>query len=66
MILVQVAPLRTLGVSHLQARRGEDERGEQTLDPQCMATLITDRASEDGRWARRWPPPVYEDPVQMT
>jgi hypothetical protein len=32
---------------------------------EALATLITDRASEDGRWARRWPPPVYEDSVQL-
>ena len=30
---------------------------------EAMATLITDRASEDGRWARRWPPLIYQDAV---
>lgn len=32
---------------------------------EAMATLICERASEDGRWSRRWPAPVYDDFVQL-
>ena len=31
---------------------------------EAMVTLICERASEDNRWNRRWPPPVYDDFVQ--
>ncbi|MGD0093392.1 MAG: hypothetical protein ABSE73_26055 [Planctomycetota bacterium] len=54
------AACKRLGVRMKAANKRWTPEGAE-----AMATLICERASEDGRWQRRWPPPDYEDFVQL-
>lgn len=53
------AACKRLGVRMKGANKRWTPQGAE-----AMVTLICERASEDGRWSRRWPPPVYADFVQ--
>ena len=54
------AACKRLGVRMKAANKRWTPEGAE-----AMATLICERASEDQRWQRRWPTPVYDDFVQL-
>lgn len=39
--------------------KAANKRWKPVVGSEAMANLIADRASDDGRWDRRWPAPVY-------
>lgn len=53
------AACKRLGVRMKGANKRWTPQGAE-----AMATLIAERACEDGRWSRRWPPAVYEEILQ--